>query len=183
MACCSFCDHHSVDEWMQNRRIETMLRQERDRLASEIKVLLLGTGESGKSTIMKQMKVIHGGEDSLLGGQPMAQVRHIIYQNMLKGMKVLLCARATFALPWATPDNAKVADFVSKADTKNLITVEYFRRYCDLLDTLWQDAAIQATFQRRNEFQLVSVRCSIPIEDDRNTLHRRAMASITCSAI
>lgn len=131
-----------------------MLKRDKRRLRSEIKVLLLGTGESGKSTFIKQMKIIHG--DSLFDNQTCDEYRQIIYQNIIKGMKVLIDARAKFAIPWENEEkHAKIADFLFRADTKNL-TLEYFSRYSTIIDALWKDSAIQATFQRRNEYQLVS---------------------------
>lgn len=38
------------------------------------------------------MKIIHG--DSLFDDQSVDEIRHIIYQNILKGIKVLMDARS-----------------------------------------------------------------------------------------
>jgi len=43
----------------RHREIEKLIRQDEKRMAKEVKLLLLGAGESGKSTILKQMKLIH----------------------------------------------------------------------------------------------------------------------------
>uniref|UniRef100_A0A8C8DHX4 Uncharacterized protein n=1 Tax=Oryzias sinensis TaxID=183150 RepID=A0A8C8DHX4_9TELE len=45
----------------RSRRIDRHLRSESQRQRREIKLLLLGTSNSGKSTIVKQMKIIHSG--------------------------------------------------------------------------------------------------------------------------
>ncbi|KAJ7633938.1 hypothetical protein B0H17DRAFT_961632, partial [Mycena rosella] len=39
--------------------IENQLKRDRMMAKNEIKMLLLGTGESGKSTVPKQMKLVH----------------------------------------------------------------------------------------------------------------------------
>lgn len=48
-------------------------------------MLLLGAGESGKSTFLKQMRIIHG-----INFEPelVREYQHVIYQNLVKGMQV-----------------------------------------------------------------------------------------------
>ena len=47
-----------------------------------VKILLLGAGESGKSTFLKQMRIIHG-ED--FDQQAREDFRGTIYSNVIKG--------------------------------------------------------------------------------------------------
>jgi guanine nucleotide-binding protein subunit alpha-12 len=48
----------------------------------QVKLLLLGAGESGKSTFLKQMRIIHG-----IKFEPelVREYQHVIYQNIIKG--------------------------------------------------------------------------------------------------
>lgn len=173
------CKNAFSDEKRTSRRIDKMLKREKSRLKSQIKVLLLGTGESGKSTFIKQMKIIHG--QSLFDNQSIEQCRHIIYQNIIKGMKVLVDARAKFKISWEHEDkHSKMADFVFRADTKNTITMEYFSRYASIIDSLWKDSAIQRAFERRNEFQLVSMRCVCIFDLSLSFVYFRVMDCLIC---
>lgn len=52
MACC-MCKSSHFQDLKRSHRIDKMLREEKRRLRREVKILLLGAGESGKSTIMK----------------------------------------------------------------------------------------------------------------------------------
>ncbi|OTF78064.1 GTP-binding protein alpha subunit, gna-like protein [Euroglyphus maynei] len=151
---CIHSDDDHPNEMKENRRIEKWLKQEKHRLKREIRILLLGTGESGKSTVLKQMKIIHG--ENLDQGQQLEELRHVIYFNIIKGIKVLIDARAKLAIPWSnkTTDIQSKADLVFRAETNNLITFEYFSRYTALIDLIWNDAGIQATFHKRNQYQL-----------------------------
>ena len=46
-------------EKQKSRKIDAEIKAHHERTAKAIKVLLLGPGESGKSTIIKQIKHIH----------------------------------------------------------------------------------------------------------------------------
>ncbi len=43
-----------------NNEINRQIRKERVNCRKQLKLLILGTGESGKSTFIKQMRIIHG---------------------------------------------------------------------------------------------------------------------------
>lgn len=69
---------------------------ERSKKDEEVKVLLLGAGESGKSTIIQQLKILHQGgfsHDELL------QYRSVIFKNLLDIGKQLIQARNKFEVP------------------------------------------------------------------------------------
>lgn len=53
----------------------------------QVKILLLGAGESGKSTFLKQMRIIHG-QDFDQGAKE--EFRATIFSNVIKGTRYIL---------------------------------------------------------------------------------------------
>ncbi|KAK0917813.1 guanine nucleotide-binding protein subunit alpha, partial [Friedmanniomyces endolithicus] len=80
----------------RNEEIENQLKRDKLSLRNEIKMLLLGAGESGKSTILKQMKLIHEGGYSR---DERESFREIIFSNTVQSMRVILEAMESLELP------------------------------------------------------------------------------------
>lgn len=117
------------------------------------KLLLLGAGESGKSTLFKQMALIYG--HGFSEEDKRAQVS-VIHNNILSSMKTL--CEMSEALAQRENDNSyRVApELTDVRDKFREIKVD------DPLDQglaedvvhLWDDPGIQATYKHRNKFQL-----------------------------
>ena len=69
--------------------------------------MLLGAGESGKSTFLKQMRIIHNVNYDV---PSQLEFRKIIYQNIIKGMKVLVDAQKKLNIPLSKSDNIMLGD-------------------------------------------------------------------------
>lgn len=119
----------------------------------QVKLLLLGAGESGKSTFLKQMRIIHG-----IKFEPelMREYQHVIYQNIVRGMQVLVDAREKLDIIWENPTTELAAERVRKIHG-NELDAEYFEEYAPTVKILWQDKAIRRAYDRRREFQIVCV--------------------------
>lgn len=150
MSCC--ITEHEKRQRNRSREIDRKLNKDRLTFRRTVRVLLLGAGESGKSTFLKQMRIIHGQD---FDEEQVREYRSIIYSNILKGMRVLIDARQKLSIPWGdesiTKDASKVFDFNgSKVDHT------IFCDFVDPLKRLWKDKGIISAFDRRREFQLVS---------------------------
>lgn len=125
--------------------IERDIRRDRERQRSEVKLLLLGAGESGKSTILKQMKLIHE------GGYTTAELRafrQTIYSNLIQSMKALLIGMDRLGWEVEVQDNvAHVSEIRALPDQLGVHEVPSAKVF-RALRQLWQDGAIQKVYRR-----------------------------------
>ncbi|GCF01029.1 guanine nucleotide-binding protein subunit alpha [Zygosaccharomyces mellis] len=70
-----------------NDAIEQSLQMGRQNDKNEIKLLLLGAGESGKSTVLKQLKLLHKGGFT---HQERLQYSQVIWADAIQSMKILV---------------------------------------------------------------------------------------------
>ncbi|KAL8175066.1 UNVERIFIED_CONTAM: Guanine nucleotide-binding protein subunit alpha-12 [Gekko kuhli] len=137
-----------------------MLARERRSVRRLVKILLLGAGESGKSTFLKQMRIIHGRE---FDQKALLDFRATIYENVLKGCRVLVDARDKLGIPWEFSENEKHGMFLMAFESKAGMPIEpcTFQLYVPALSGLWKDSGIKEAFSRRSEYQLVSYRKAV----------------------
>ncbi|KAL4239343.1 Guanine nucleotide-binding protein subunit alpha-12 [Mactra antiquata] len=135
---------------IRSKEIDDGIKKEKIQFRRTVKILLLGAGESGKSTFLKQMRIIHGDDFS---DQQYMEYRNIVYSNIIKGMRVLIDARDKLNIPWGDDTNIKHAQFVFAYDNSK-VDDKVFQNYVDSLQHLWSDSGILTAFDRRREFQL-----------------------------
>ncbi|XP_060885052.1 guanine nucleotide-binding protein subunit alpha-13-like [Labrus mixtus] len=150
-------NNSEVDQLRKSREIDRCLSREKTYVKRLVKILLLGAGESGKSTFLKQMRIIHGQD---FDQQAREDFRATIYSNVIKGIRVLVDAREKLHIPWGDPDNQQHGDSVMAFDTRSakmasgLLETPVFLRYFPAIKALWADSGIQNAYDRRREFQL-----------------------------
>ena len=141
---------------IRSKRIDDQLevdKKERKRKRkNEIKLLLLGAGESGKSTFLKQMKIIH---DVHFDEAQIDEFRKIIYQNLIRGMRVLVDANRKLGIPLQNESQNRIyGEQLLLFNDSSHIDKHNFNDLKPMLRSLWNDAGIQEAFERRNEYQL-----------------------------
>jgi len=138
----------SPEEAEANRVINRELLDDRKRLESEVKLLILGAGESGKSTIFKQMKIIHLNgftDEDRLG------FKATIYNNTIGSMRVLVSACQELEVD--VEDRHKdIVDRIYSGD--NYFQGQITQQIANDIESLWTDKGIRAVYERSAEFQL-----------------------------
>ncbi|XP_023682142.1 guanine nucleotide-binding protein subunit alpha-14-like [Paramormyrops kingsleyae] len=132
-----------------SREIERQLRRDKQNSRREIKLLLLGTGESGKSTFIKQMRIIHGAGYS---EDDRRDFTKLVYQNIFTAIQAMIQAMKTLGISFVDHQNIKNADIVEQVDVDLVTTL--VQRHAKAISQLWSDKGIQECYKRRREYQL-----------------------------
>ncbi|KAJ3610364.1 hypothetical protein NHX12_022456 [Muraenolepis orangiensis] len=113
------------EDQLERRRIhveiERRLRRDKRESRRELKLLLLGTGESGKSTFIKQMRIIHGsgyteGEKRGFAG--------LVFQNMVTAIQALIGAMEVLRIDYADDNNIGPAERLSQVQAGQVSVLE-----------------------------------------------------------
>ncbi|XP_054586527.1 guanine nucleotide-binding protein G(i) subunit alpha-2b isoform X2 [Nothobranchius furzeri] len=135
----------------RSKMIDKNLREDGEKAAREVKLLLLGAGESGKSTIVKQMKIIH--EDGYSEDE-CKQYRAVVYSNTIQSIMAIVKAMASLKIDYSNParaDDAQQLFALSAAAEEQGILPEDL---ANVIRRLWADSGIQSCFTRSREYQL-----------------------------
>lgn len=129
--------------------IDRQLAAEQEVQARTVKLLLLGAGESGKSTLVKQMKIIHGDgytQEELRSYKP------TICDNLVHSMRAVLEAMGMLKI--------NLGDQANRVHVKEILS--YMapdpnglpQQVALAIAELWKDEGVQECYRRSNEFQL-----------------------------
>jgi len=88
-------------------QIDKQIEEDSKKYRKECKILLLGSGESGKSTVVKQMKIIHQNGYSK---DELVLCRATIYKNVMDSAQALVMALRKFKMDPVEPVNRVYAD-------------------------------------------------------------------------
>ncbi|XP_045923093.1 guanine nucleotide-binding protein subunit alpha-14-like [Micropterus dolomieu] len=132
-----------------HREIERQLRRDKTASHRELKLLLLGTGESGKSTFIKQMRIIHGTGYSEADRKGFTR---LVFQNIVKAIQALIHAMETLQIDYISDQNILHAQKLSQVEADRVSTLEAWQ--VDAIKRVWSDHGVQICYDRRREFQL-----------------------------
>ena len=121
-------------------------------LATMSLTLGVGSGESGKSTIVKQMKIIHQNgytQDELM------LYRHTIYKNVIDCAKALIGAMRQFEIEVENPENKENCEYIIEyavdPDPQQVLET----KVGEAITAVWNDPCIPKVFDHSSEFYLM----------------------------
>uniref|UniRef100_A0A8C4X8G1 Guanine nucleotide-binding protein G(s) subunit alpha n=1 Tax=Erpetoichthys calabaricus TaxID=27687 RepID=A0A8C4X8G1_ERPCA len=163
-----------------NKKIEKQLQKDKQLYRATHRLLLLGAGESGKSTIVKQMRILHvNGFNAEEKKQKIQDIKNnikeaievsdyknrylnvswsqvaFLTQTLLCVIQTIVTAMNTLAPPvqLAIPENQSRIDYIL-----NIVSQKDFEfpvEFYEHTKILWQDEGVKACYERSNEYQLI----------------------------
>eukprot|EP00063_Salmo_salar_P028042 XP_014002877.1 PREDICTED: guanine nucleotide-binding protein G(i) subunit alpha-1-like isoform X1 [Salmo salar] len=134
----------------RSKMIDRNLREDRDKASREVKLLLLGAGESGKSTIVKQMKIIH---EAGYSEEECKQYRVVVYSNTIQSIIAIIRAMGRLKIDFGDAtraDDARQLFVLAGTTAEGVISSDL----TGVIRRLWMDSGVQSCFLRSREYQL-----------------------------
>ena len=141
-----------IEARSRTKLIDRELKEDHGRLKREVKLLLLGAGASGKSTFVRQMRIIHGNG---FGDEERGAMRTIIYDNVISAAQSLVSAMTQLELAYESEERRNAADRVSNIVKEGVTEPVQFAGIIGWIMELWADAGVKACYERRNEYELL----------------------------
>jgi len=117
-----------------------------------VKFLLLGTGESGKSTIIKQLEIIYG-QEKFQNENDITTFRNEIRRNAVESMQVLLAGLVKYSMSMKNSKSDVSAKFVNDMPIHS--TRFWTNEAGAHINFLWQnEPAVREVYEIRSKLQL-----------------------------
>lgn len=134
----------------QSRKIDLALKADERRRKLEVKLLLLGAGEAGKTTIIKQMKLMHA---SGFSAPEREAFRGFVFANMVGAMQAILNAMEDHNVALAYQENEKYLH-VFEESPRIANGAPYPPQYQQALKALWRDPSVQQIYRLGHTYAL-----------------------------
>uniref|UniRef100_F6PR32 Uncharacterized protein n=2 Tax=Ciona intestinalis TaxID=7719 RepID=F6PR32_CIOIN len=134
----------------RSRQIDRGIKEDAKHVDKEVKLLLLGAGESGKSTIAKQMKILY--KDGF-SEKERNSYRHVVYANVVQSIVAIVKAMPTLQIEFDDPNCTEDAKKVLTAG-QMLGDFELSGEIGDAVARLWEDPGLRKSYERSREYQL-----------------------------
>ncbi|GMH63467.1 hypothetical protein TrRE_jg4259 [Triparma retinervis] len=132
----------------QNAAVEEQLKRMEEEEKNHFKILLLGAGESGKSTVVKQVKLIYKGGG---GKKEKEEYATAIRRNCIESMQTVIEAMETLKVKFADPELESIGSKYTDLDTDATLTEEMSYE----IERLWKDEGLQSCYARRDEYWIL----------------------------
>jgi len=140
-------------QWLASKELDNKLLQYNAKEFEVIKLLLLGAGDSGKSTLFKALMTLYGDG---FQDEDKKHYAHVVQNNIIEAMKALLESEdlsKTAAIQSQEGKNARI--FFSENFPDEQTPEEITKEIAGHLNALWADPGIQLTYENRSNIQII----------------------------
>ncbi|TPX39060.1 hypothetical protein SeMB42_g06486, partial [Synchytrium endobioticum] len=129
--------------------IDGVIKEEKASNKPQATVILLGAGAAGKSTVMKQMQMLHtrNGKPTFTDTER-GQFQKVIGDNIVANMRRVCAAMVKLDIPYGSPEGLEQAKLLVD------VTEGLTSKAVELIQALWTDAGIQQCLARSSEYHL-----------------------------
>jgi len=132
----------------EGAEVDRLLAEAQAEEENLFKILLLGAGESGKSTVVKQIKMIY---KNGVSKKEKEEYIGAIRRNAIDVMQTILEAMDTLSIDVSKEELSEAATRVKEIAADATLTPDLAQNIADL----WADAGVQACYERRAEYWLL----------------------------
>ncbi|CAJ0589867.1 unnamed protein product [Cylicocyclus nassatus] len=136
----------------RNKQIEKQINQDKRAGSSIVKLLLLGAGECGKSTVLKQMQILHSNGFT---EEEINEKKAIVYNNVVTSMCTILKAMDNVLhIPLEDGEKEKEKAIVLRVQEMGEENEALTDEVSKAIQSLWSDPGVKKAFEMRSEYQL-----------------------------
>ncbi|KAK6753393.1 hypothetical protein RB195_012776 [Necator americanus] len=136
----------------RNKAIEKQINQDKRAGSSIVKLLLLGAGECGKSTVLKQMQILHSNGFT---EEEINEKKAIVYNNLVTSMCTILKAMDNVLhIPLEDSQKEKEKAVVLRIQEMGEESEPLTEEVSKAIQSLWSDPGVKKAFEMRSEYQL-----------------------------
>ncbi|KAJ6252998.1 guanine nucleotide-binding protein g(o) subunit alpha [Anaeramoeba flamelloides] len=137
----------SKPEYKLNKYIEQEILNDKAENDKKINFLLIGAGDSGKSTIARQIKIIHNNGFSK---KEQEKFQNIINETIIQNMQSLIANLSYFKQGTLTGDSKVYADEILALKSNILLDQQLGKK----IKTLWENPLIKNVYENRSLFHI-----------------------------
>ncbi|KAJ3121780.1 Guanine nucleotide-binding protein alpha-2 subunit [Nowakowskiella sp. JEL0407] len=135
----------------KNSAIEKLIQEDAKKLEKECKILLLGAGESGKSTVVKQMKIIH--QNGYTREETLSYIV-TIHKNLIDSIQNLILAGRKMELKFQD-DVEEIARKITTIRADLDLSFKISPQLAADIDKVYKDPTTKSILDRSHEFYII----------------------------
>ncbi|TNY20341.1 heterotrimeric G protein alpha subunit B [Rhodotorula diobovata] len=153
MGCGQSIDAEAAQQNKASAAIDAELRRARQEEGKTVKCLMLGAGESGKSTLVKQMRLMYANPYT---DRERAEYAEVVYANAVQSMQAVIRGFEVvrIQIPAHLVQTAEYLASVSTDEAVDLNTGDIVPHIRDAIVALWAEPATKEVVRNSAQFQL-----------------------------